>query len=405
MINGNDFDELIDILKARPAGTASGPLDKNKYVAKKVPVQRDGQTVMVTKYFDPSQSKDKPASKTGDKKESGNSGVGGSNNQGMVTPPAIAQYKTGYLVKIISDQIGAVVQTVTKDSKKNQFVLSVVTEKGNDIEVYEKDVEKVTSNEESQKITRDSIVNGLRTECDSINKETQFSEKKKILTSTLKAAKNGITNVLVYGDSSVGKNKTILSILSSAGVKKNSISQKLDKTLSLSELDLSKIKNEDDLKEFLEKNSKSLIFVYDKDNKLPDYKKVFKDAIDRTLVSIEFNGYFIFSVNVDISGVPEEIKTYCLCVDMNMTEEIKKSFLLVELSDIDCTDENEKFDLIKSFFIEEEIIEKSAQMEIPTDCILIDYDEYARISDKQISDSVFEELNIGDKKVYKIKII
>ncbi|MCL5459655.1 hypothetical protein M3M33_13550, partial [Loigolactobacillus coryniformis] len=93
----------------------------------------------------------------------------------------------------------------------------------------------------------------------------------------------------------------------------------------------------------------------------------FKDAIDRTLVSIDFNGYFIFSVNVDISGVPEEIKTYCLCVDLNMTEEIKKSFLLVELSGIDCTDEDEKFELIKSFFVEEEVIEKATNVEIPAD--------------------------------------
>lgn len=51
-----NIEELIDGLfeKARPVGTASGPIDKNKYIQKKVPVQRDGKTVMVTKYFDPS---------------------------------------------------------------------------------------------------------------------------------------------------------------------------------------------------------------------------------------------------------------------------------------------------------------------------------------------------------------
>ena len=49
----SNFDELINIIeKARPVGTASGPIDKNKYIQKKVPVLRDGKTVMVTKYFD-----------------------------------------------------------------------------------------------------------------------------------------------------------------------------------------------------------------------------------------------------------------------------------------------------------------------------------------------------------------
>ncbi len=123
----DNIDNLIDILKARPSGAASGPLDKNKYVAKKVPVQRNGKTVMVTKYFDPMQSKESSPAK----KPSGDSGAssGGKANVQPTIPKIEAEYKNGDLVKIISDSIGAIVQSVTKDSKKNQFVLRLITEK------------------------------------------------------------------------------------------------------------------------------------------------------------------------------------------------------------------------------------------------------------------------------------
>lgn len=398
----DNIDDLIDIVKARPSGTASGPLDKNKYVAKKVPVQRNGKTVMVTKYFDPMQSKESSPAK----KPSGDSGAS-SGGQASAQPPIPkieAEYKNGDLVKIISDSIGAVVQNVTKDSKKNQFVLRLITEKGTDVELYEKDVERVTSETESERITKDSIINSLKADCDSINVDSSFAAKRKILSDCLIASKNGITNVLVYGESNVGKNKMISSILSSAGVRKNADTQKIDKVLSLSKLDLSKIKDDDSLLEFLENNSKSLILVKDKGDNVVKYKKIFKNAIDRTLINIDFSGFFIFSVDVELAGVPEEVKSYCLCVDMNMSKEIKKSFLLVELFDIDSTNEDEKFEIIKSLFFNENI-EKSDSYEMPKDCILIDCNEYEQISGKEISDStVFEELEFGGKKVYKIKI-
>lgn len=402
------IDELIDIFfeKARPVGTQSGPIDKNKYIQKKVPVQRDGKTVMVTKYFDPSKGEASAnKSNVSKNKDSDNSSQKKDGQQGQNSVDFKPQYKQGDFVKIISDSIGAIVQGSKKDNKNNEFVLSVITEKGSDLEVYEKDVERISSNEEMEKITKDSIVAKLCESASEINKDTPFSNRTKILKDCLKASKNGIVNTLVFGDS-IGKNKLIEKILYESGAKKNTKNQKIDKTLAISEINLANYNDEESIEGFLESNSKSLIIVKDFDGRLNQYKKIFKSAIDNTIINLNFDGIFVFNTEEPAEAIPEELKSSCVCVDLTMSKEIKKGMVIIHFYELDGNI-NEKNEIIKSLFLDEQedaekILEKS-ENQLPLDCILIDADEFENLSGREITKNDFEIINFNDKKIYKIK--
>lgn len=403
-----NIEELIDGLfeKARPVGTASGPIDKNKYIQKKVPVQRDGKTVMVTKYFDPSKG-DGDKTNSSKKKESNgdssnNKSSSNTENQNQVI--ANPKYNKGDFVRIISDSIGAIVQGSKRDSKKNEFVLSVLTQNGADIEVYEKDVEKVTSVDETEKITKESIINGLKNQSDQLNDQVPFSQKTKVLKDCIKAAKNGIVNVLVFGDS-LGKNKLIEKFLFDSGARKNTKEQKIDKVLSISDLNLKDYEDEDSLESFIEKNSKSVIVVKDFDGRLNEFKKLFKSAIDNTIINVNFDGIFIFNTNESLEALPDELKGVCVCVDLSMSDEIKKGMLIVYLHELDGSDED-KINIIKSFIGLSEgdsFIQKSSICDLPSDCIIVDSDEFEILSGREITENNFEMIDLNGKKIYKIK--